>query len=93
MAAQKKYLIRGTISNSKGQPLQGLTIRAFDKDAWGENSLGKSSITDEKGNYLITYLDREFRLSPSESGGADIIIRVYDEKLVVSLSRSWIFFE
>ena len=83
MAKQKatsssSYSIRGRIFDGSGAPLAKLSVRAFDQDPSGENPLGKPALTDENGAYQITYTDQDFRIGGKESGGADLIVRVFD---------------
>ncbi len=78
MAKQKTYTISGRITNRSGTPLANLTVRATDLDPHTpENVLGQPAQTDAEGRYTIRYTDADFRL-PKESGGADIVVRVYD---------------
>ena len=78
MPTQKTYTISGRITDRSGAPLAGLTVRATDLDPHTpENVLGKPVQTGADGRYTIRYTDADFRL-PKESGGADIVIRVYD---------------
>lgn len=80
MATQKKYTVKGKITNQESQPLQGLTVRAFDLDAnTAEKPLGKPVQTDDQGVYTINYTDKDFRPGRRETGGADIVVRVYNE--------------
>ncbi|WP_340199995.1 neuraminidase-like domain-containing protein [Ascidiimonas sp. W6] len=76
---QKQYTVEGTITNQNKQPVKGVMVRATDQDPnTPENPLGKPVRTNEKGKYKIIYKDEDFRIGGLESGGADIIIRVYD---------------
>lgn len=80
---QLNYKVCGTITTVNGQPIAGLTVRAADKDINGENSLGKPCRTDEYGYYEIKYADEEFRMTDQEKGGADIIVRVYKDNIMI----------
>lgn len=71
----RSFRISGTISDPKGEPIEGLTVRAFQRDSTGEYPLGLS-ITDERGLYQIIYTEKELRLGKKAFGVADIIIRV-----------------
>ncbi len=77
--AEPKYLVEGTITDRKGKPLPGLTVKAVDQDFTGENPLGEAAVTDEKGYYRIPYRADDFILEGKETGGADIILYIYDE--------------
>lgn len=70
------YVVTGFISDSAGQPLPGLRIRAVDEDFTGENLLGEETITDEQGLYRVPYSAQDFVIEGKELGGADIIIYV-----------------
>lgn len=79
MPTQKKYTIKGVITGQDNRPLQGLSVRAFDMDPnTAGNPLGSPVQTDAKGAYAISYMDRDFRPGGRESGGADVVVRVYD---------------
>ncbi|GAA0193468.1 hypothetical protein GCM10009122_56400 [Fulvivirga kasyanovii] len=75
---QKEYTVQGTITNQNNEPVKGVLVRATDQDPQTpENLLGNPVYTDDKGKYKITYKDEDFRIGGKESGGADIIIRVF----------------
>ena len=73
-------VIHGTISFRSGESgVAGYTVVAFDQDIGGEDRLG-TAITDANGHYRIDYTEAKFRHSPSERGGADVFVRLYDRK-------------
>ncbi len=75
---QKQYIVEGTITNQNNEPIKGLLVRATDQDPnTPENLLGCPVYTNDKGKYKIIYKDADFRIGGRESGGADIIIRVF----------------
>jgi len=77
----KQYTVEGTITNQNNQPIKGLLVRATDQDLKiPENLLGTPVFTDDQGKYKIIFNDEDFRIGGKESGGADIIVRVYDDK-------------
>ncbi len=78
------YIVSGRVTNQQRQPIVGLTVQAFDQDPKGENQLGKSTVTDENGAYQIAYTDEDFRIGGKESGGADIIVRVFEKDVLLS---------
>ncbi|NEZ64325.1 hypothetical protein D0962_16250 [Leptolyngbyaceae cyanobacterium CCMR0082] len=43
-----------------GTPVNGVTVRAYDKDLRSEQILGQPVTTDADGNYEITYSSDEF---------------------------------
>ncbi len=84
MPKQTMYTIQGAVINKTGQPLPGLRIRAFDKDPkTPDNFLGTEVVTGDKGEYRITYTEKDFRIVGHESGGPDIVVRVYDAQLTL----------
>ncbi len=73
------YTLTGTITNQNNLPIPNVTITAHDQDPnTPETQLGKGVVTDALGQYAITYKDEDFIIEGRESGGADIVIRVYD---------------
>ncbi|MEQ1794741.1 MAG: neuraminidase-like domain-containing protein [Nitrospira sp.] len=73
------YVVFGTVTNTDTTPAAGVTVIAYDKDESRENRLGQAT-TDQTGTYMIPYREADFRRSPKERGGADVIVRVYNEK-------------
>lgn len=49
MMGYQNYLIRGKITDSKGQPIDGAVIRGWNKD-W---SIGQNTFSDSLGNYTL----------------------------------------
>ena len=77
----KTYIVQGIITDQNNKPVKGLLVRATDQDVTPpENLLGAPVYTDNKGKYKISYTDEDFRRSPKERGGADIIVRVFSPK-------------
>jgi len=76
---QDDYLVEGSITDAKGNPLKQLTVRAFDQDFVGENPLGAPAVTDDEGYYRIPYKQTDFVINGKESGGADIVLKIYDK--------------
>ena len=72
------YMLRGRITNLQGDPLEGLIVRAFDKDPKSGDDLLGQSLTDANGRYTIRYTEAQFKSGGVESGGPDVYIRVYD---------------
>jgi hypothetical protein len=69
--------VLGTIvEQESGKPLQGLRVRAYDKDLVSDDKLGLDATTDAAGKFEISYTEAHFRdLNETEP---DIYIRVYD---------------
>ncbi|MCS6286890.1 MAG: hypothetical protein H8K08_15825 [Nitrospira sp.] len=72
-------VVFGTITFANARPAAGLTVIAFDKDESREDRLGQAT-TDATGAYKIPYSASDFRRTPKERGGADVIVRVYNEQ-------------
>ena len=72
------YTVKGTIKDQKGQPQQGIIIRATDKDFTGENALGSPDSTDASGAYSIVYNSDDFVIEGKETTVADLIVRAFD---------------
>ncbi|QCK15292.1 carboxypeptidase-like regulatory domain-containing protein [Mangrovivirga cuniculi] len=59
---QKQYTIQGTILNQNKKPVKGVLIRATDLDPQtSEKLIGGHVYTDEKGKYIITFRESDFR--------------------------------
>lgn len=72
------FVVLGTVTYADARPATGLTVIAYDKDESGEDRLGQAT-TDAAGAYTISYSATAFRRSPKERGGADVIVRVYND--------------
>jgi len=77
--AGETYVVFGTVTNADATPATGLTVIAYDKDESREDKLGKAT-TDTTGAYRISYSKASFRKTPKERGGADVIVRVYNNQ-------------
>lgn len=56
-----QFTIHGVITEKEsGLPVAGLQIRAYDKDLIYDDLLG-NAISDEKGEFLISYTERDFQ--------------------------------
>lgn len=68
-------VIGTVVEEESGKPLQGLRIRAFDKDLIFDDKLG-DTLTDAAGKFEISYTEAHFRdLDETEP---DVYIRIYD---------------
>jgi hypothetical protein len=73
------YILTGRLTNGHSKPLEGLIVRAYDRDPkTPENPLGKGAVTDAEGSYKISFTDTDFTVNGLESGGPNAFIRVYD---------------
>jgi carotenoid cleavage dioxygenase len=66
----------GTVSEEEsGRPLEGLLVRAYDKDLIRDDHLGDTH-TDAAGEFLIEYSEFQFR--DLNETLPDLYLRVYD---------------
>lgn len=74
----KTYNLSGKIADREGRPLTGLTVHLLDQNPLShEKILGKPSLTDSEGKYVITFTEKEFRWG-LEQTGPNIFIRVFE---------------
>ena len=69
-------LIRGTITDRRGSPIQGVFVTAFDRDLRSVQQLGERARTNAVGRYEIPYTREAFRRA--EKSSADVFIEVRD---------------
>lgn len=69
---QATFVVRGTVQLADGSPAAGVTVMAFDQDLRSEEKLGEA-LTNELGNYEITYTADLFRRAEKET--ADLVVR------------------
>ncbi|MEA5461682.1 neuraminidase-like domain-containing protein [Arcicella sp. LKC2W] len=83
------YIVSGCITDKQNkQPIEGLKVYAFDLDPkTPENPLGTFAMTDVQGRYKIEYTEKDFRIDDMESGGPDLIIRVFDGDTLLGESK------
>ena len=68
-------VIGTVVEEESGKPLEGLRVRAYDKDLIFDDKLG-DTLTDAQGKFDISYSEAHFRdLNETEP---DIYIRIYD---------------
>lgn len=72
-SGQRPYLVRGTISDTRGVPVRGAIVRVFDVDLRSREELG-SIRSGTRGEYLIYYSRDQF--SRAEKANADLIVEV-----------------
>ncbi|OQW61976.1 MAG: hypothetical protein BVN28_05975 [Nitrospira sp. ST-bin4] len=77
--AGETYIVFGIVTNADATPAAGLTVIAYDMDESSEDRLGQAT-TDTRGAYRILYSATDFRQSEKERGGADVIVRVYNDQ-------------
>jgi hypothetical protein len=68
-------VIGTVVEEESGKPLQGLRVRAYDKDLVFDDKLGEK-ITDAGGHFEISYTEAHFR--DLEETLPDVYIRIYD---------------
>ncbi len=54
------WVVRGRVTDPRGQGLEGLTVTLYDKDLFFHDRLGQAE-TDAQGNYSFTYKTSDFR--------------------------------
>lgn len=74
-----RFVVFGTVTYADARLATGLTVIAYDKDESREDRLGQAT-TDTTGGYKISYREAAFRRSKKERGGADVIVRVYNDQ-------------
>lgn len=68
--------VAGTVvEQESGKPIQGLRVRAFDKDLIFDDKLG-DTLTDAQGKFEIRFTEAQFRDFGETT--PDIYIRIYD---------------
>ncbi len=75
------YLISGTIVDSHGAPVEGLTVKAFDIDLLSEDDYLGDGVTTIDGSFTILYRKEQFiksRIEALAEGGPDIVLKVYE---------------
>jgi hypothetical protein len=70
---EKRFVVRGRITDAAGAGRAGLTVRAFDKGSGGEVRLG-DDVTDGGGAYRVSYTSARF--GPGRES-ADLVVRAY----------------
>jgi hypothetical protein len=68
-------VIGTVVEQESGKPLQGLRVRAYDKDLIFDDKLG-DTLTDAAGKFEISYTEVHFR--DLEETEPDVYIRIYD---------------
>lgn len=68
-------VIGTVVEEESGMPLQGLSVRAYDKDLIFDDKLGLA-LTDDQGRFEITYTEAQYRDFLATE--PDVYIRIYD---------------
>lgn len=77
------WSLDGNISDQKGEPFEGLTIKAYDHNPESGNQFLGEAVSNEKGQYLIRYLEEQIKIFDKNGDGPDIYIQIFDgDKLV-----------
>src|SRR5687767_10441335 len=76
------FLIKGTLTDSNGNPLSGYTIKAFDEDPWfafQDDDIG-SAVTEDDGTFRIPFTKDAFK-KPGEwnEEEPEVYLEIYDE--------------
>lgn len=77
------FTVYGVIKDSNGNALPKLIVRAYDRDLRKEQLLGKEAITDNFGNYKITYAKEDFAgadfgNADAENAAPDLIVKAFN---------------
>ena len=75
------------VEEESGRPLEGLVVRAFDKDILFDDKLGSVS-TNAKGEFEISYTETQFR--DFNETQPDLYLKVFDaggKKLLLSTKK------
>lgn len=67
--------VYGVVRNEFGEPLDSVTVQAFDRDLRNEQLLG--SVLTEAGRYEIRYQRSQFL--KAEKNSADLVLKVFDD--------------
>jgi len=81
-------VIGTVVEEESGRPLEGLRVRAFDKDMIFDDDLG-DALTGADGGFKISYTEAQFR--DFNETLPDLYIRVYDgsgQKLLFSSEKA-----
>ena len=76
------------VEDETSRPLEGLLVRAYDKDLFKDDHLGDTH-TDANGRFEISYTDVQFR--DLNETLPDVYLRVYDasgERLLYSTEKA-----
>lgn len=68
-------VIGTVVEQESGKPLEGLRVRAYDKDWVFDDDLGETT-TDADGRFEISYTEVQYR--DLEETQPDVYLRVYD---------------
>jgi hypothetical protein len=72
---EEELLVRGQVVYKDGLLIEGMTVRAYNRDLRHEDFLGEA-LSDREGRFEIAYSARQF--SRPEKQYADLVLRVYD---------------
>jgi len=75
------YLIAGNVTDNSGNPLPGLTVKAFDVDFLSEDDFLGQGVTAFDGSFTILYRQQQFVKSVVESfteGGPDLVLTIFN---------------
>jgi hypothetical protein len=72
---EENRIVRGHVVYKDGLLIEGVTVRAYNKDLGHEDLLGEA-VTEQEGRYEIKYSAAQF--SRPNKKYADLVLRVYD---------------
>ncbi len=86
-----EWLVFGTVTDAKGAPASGLTVRVFDKDRKYDDLLGETE-TDANGDFSVIYHERDFKESHENLPDLYVMVSDASGKLLYS-SRDSVRYE
>ena len=75
------WLVHGRITYRDKQPATHVQVRVYDRDMTSETLLGETT-TDDDGHYTLSYAEHQFRRTPAERGGPELLLRVFGQDLM-----------
>ena len=73
--AGERWVVKGTLTDAKGNLLSGLMVSVFDKDRQYDDKLG-SAISNKKGAYEVSCIKQDFQ--EGDETGPDLYVTVID---------------
>jgi hypothetical protein len=86
-----EWLVFGTVTDAKGSPASGMTVRVFDRDRKYDDLLGDTS-TDEFGDFSVIYHERDFKETGENLPDLYVMVTDTNGKLLYS-SRDRVRYE
>jgi hypothetical protein len=81
------YFLSGEITSLEGEPLNSLTVRAYNKDPVSPDDLLARTVTDENGMYKMQFTTKDFQVAGFERSGPDVYINVFCDEDLLGISK------